>query len=359
MKIGILGDKKPIKNIQGNVFYIGKILQKRNKVDIIGFKKGNNPKLKDYFNFRQYTNIKPTSYFKWVIRDIINLWRYCREEKPDVLFSMQRPDFQGPLVVLFSKLFGIKSVVRFSGGSFDMYKYKKCLAKIFSYLDCKLIMPLIRKADRIICMGEDQKKELTKQGVKRDKINIILQPTDTDRFKPPKSKGKIREKLNLPKDKKIILYVGNLTNFKGADTLLRVVEEVQLDDYFFVFVGEDREKYKNKFAKFDNVKLTGRILPNEVPLYYQAADLYIHPSYIEGFPKTLLEAAACGLPSIARDIVGVGRVATKTFKKDEELIGYILKGSWEELDKSKSRLPNKYSWNNLEKKYLDLFDKID
>ena len=118
-------------------------------------------------------------------------------------------------------------------------------------------------------------------------------------------------------------------------------------------MGKSITQYAAKLRKFDNVLLTGRVPHYKVAEYYQSADLHIHPSYVEGFPKVVLEAAACGLSTIARDIVGIDRIAKKTFVKDKELIEYVRHGKWEASNKSK--LPKEYSWKNLEKKYLDIF----
>jgi len=337
-----------------NLDNFGLILSKIFDLDLIGCEKIDS-RLSKMYNTKNYTKIKRKNYFLWILKDIINIIFYCKKERPDILFSFGRADFQGPIIAVIGKIFRIKTVVRYSGSSFEMYKHKKGLNKILAYIDCKFVMPFMTKADKLICMGDEQKEELIKHGCKPEKISILIQPTDQNMFKPVKNKKELRLKLKLPLNKKIILYVGNLTNFKGADTLVKVVKDItkKRKNIFFLIVGADKEGYKIKFKEFENVRLTGKVSEEEVIKYYQSSDLYIHPSHIEGFPKTLLEAAACGLPSIARDIVGVGRVATHVFERDEKLIDLILNTKLKASDKSK--LPLKFTWHNLEKKYLKVF----
>ena len=108
MKIGVLAVNVPA---TGNYLNIGKILTTKFDLDLIGNKE-QDVKLNGIFSIKNYTKIKGNTLLTWFIRDIVNLWFYCWNNKPDFLFSVQRPDIQGPLVVLFGKLFRIKTIAR-------------------------------------------------------------------------------------------------------------------------------------------------------------------------------------------------------------------------------------------------------
>ncbi|MFX0139037.1 MAG: glycosyltransferase family 4 protein, partial [Candidatus Hodarchaeota archaeon] len=310
--VGILGMNV---SYEGNFENIGKILFPHFHLNLIG-NTNTNQILRNIYSIKNYTRTKGKNYLTWFFRDFINLWHYCWKEKPNLLCSLKNPDFQGPLVVIFGKLFGIKTVVRFSGSRFDYYRFNKGFKKIATFLLMNIFMRLIIYADKVICMGEEQKRELMKRRCKKEKIEILLQPTNELLFKPSQNRDKLRKELNLPPNKKILLYVGAIVDYKGINSLVKLAKYV-VSSYHFVLVGEDRQNYYQRFSKVtQNFTFAGKMSPEELVKYYQTADLLIHPSYIEGFPKTVLEAAACGLPIIARDIVSVGRVADKVFKTD-------------------------------------------
>jgi glycosyltransferase involved in cell wall biosynthesis len=52
------------------------------------------------------------------------------------------------------------------------------------------------------------------------------------------------------------------------------------------------------------VRFLGRVSHEEVPRYLQAADIFLNPSYVEGFPRVVIEAMACGLPPLVTDAGG-------------------------------------------------------
>lgn len=355
-KIGVMGLQAPYSS---NLENMGKILSSEYKLDLLGNINANQS-LKKIYSIKNYTFIKGKNMFTWFIRDIINLWHYCRKEKPDILFSVQNPDWQAPLIVIFGKLFRIKTIARFSGAGFDTYRIKKGLTKVIAYFAYNWFMRLMLFSDKVICMGEEQKQHLIRYGCKSNKIRILLQPTNERLFIPPINKKKAKIKLGWDPNKTYCLYVGTLQKRKGIDTFLKIIPIItrKKRNVVFVFVGQDDDHYAPKLKNLSSnlVKLIPPVDQKKTIDFYQAADLLIHPAINEGFPKTVLESASCGLPIIARDIVGIDRVADKVFKTDEELIGLILHNTLKPSNKSK--LPEKYSWKVLSNKYLDLFGRI-
>ena len=219
-------------------------------------------------------------------------------------------------------------------------------------------MRLMLFSDRVICMGEEQKQHLIKNGCKSDKIRILLQPTNESLFIPPIDKKQSKLKLGWNPDKYYLLYVGTLQKRKGIDTFLKTIPIIteKKKDIVFVFVGKDDDNYAQRLKRFSKVQLIPPVDQKKTADYYRAADLLIHPAWNEGFPKTVLEAAACGLPIVARDIVGVSRVADKVFKTDNELVELIMHNILK--PSNKSQLPHKYTWEELEKQYLKIFKQL-
>jgi glycosyltransferase involved in cell wall biosynthesis len=100
-----------------------------------------------------------------------------------------------------------------------------------------------------------------------------------------------------------VLFTGSLRPFKQPQLLLEAA--VRLPDADFVIVGEGlmagELKARIEREKLSNVTLVGLLAAEPLKQQYQQADIFLFPSQWEGSPKVLLEAAACGLPVIARN----------------------------------------------------------
>ncbi|MGH9550204.1 MAG: glycosyltransferase family 4 protein [Terriglobales bacterium] len=100
-----------------------------------------------------------------------------------------------------------------------------------------------------------------------------------------------------------VLFVGSLRPFKQPQLLLEAAARFPGAD--FVLVGEGlmtaQLQERIEQGRLGNVRLAGLLQAEELKQQYQLADIFLFPSTWEGSPKVLLEAAACGLPVIARN----------------------------------------------------------
>lgn len=117
-----------------------------------------------------------------------------------------------------------------------------------------------------------------------------------------------------------ILFVGRLEKQKNLKTLIRAIQKLQQilkgqsSAYgglslkvrlIFLGNGSLKEKLIKSAKEFDvSLEIIDSIPNDQLPAIYNQADIFILPSLIEGHPKVLLEAMACGLPCIASDIPG-------------------------------------------------------
>lgn len=127
-------------------------------------------------------------------------------------------------------------------------------------------------------------------------VSNFIRPTEAQ-------KEKMREKLNLPKDKVILVYAGQFVARKDQKFLLELFsEEEKLKEYVLLLLGDgaDYAELKEKYGAAKNVIMTGSV--NNVNEYLQASDIYISSSKSEGLPNGVLEAMAVGLPVILSDI---------------------------------------------------------
>ncbi len=123
-------------------------------------------------------------------------------------------------------------------------------------------------------------------------------------------RAEIREKYQIPESAFVYGFVGRITRDKGVNELLRAFHKVLKTDsnVYLLMVGPDeedgtiQEKVYRWSRKTPHVIYTG--FTNEVERYISAMDVYILPSYREGFGMGVVEAEAMGVPVIVTDIPG-------------------------------------------------------
>lgn len=189
--------------------------------------------------------------------------------------------------------------------------------KILGY--CFIYNYLVRKADIFICLNRTIENEIKKGGIKKEKLRIIGNELDLNRFCPldQKKKNELRSKLSLP-NKFLILFVGRLVRVKGLDLLLDTWSEIvrKYPQVHLVMIGsgegnidscEQDIKIKVQNNRLnDSVSFLGE--KSNVEEYYKAADIFVLPSRREGSPNVLWEAMACGLPCISTNIAGISEM---------------------------------------------------
>lgn len=143
---------------------------------------------------------------------------------------------------------------------------------------------------------------------------------DLERFAPREKPEEIFQQHELSSDVPTILFVGGMDNahyFKGVPVLLEAIQATKASGFdmqaLLVGDGDLRTTLEQK-ALFlgisDRVRFVGHVSDEELPRYYNAADLLVLPSINRGeaFGMVLLEAIASGVPVVATDIPGVRTV---------------------------------------------------
>lgn len=129
---------------------------------------------------------------------------------------------------------------------------------------------------------------------------------DLLRFKPaPASRAAVRMELEVAQDDLVFLYVGRLKRDKGIPELVEAFA-MNLSMHpkaWLLLVGPDEEGLEFLFSGQNNILRVG--YTNEPERYMAAADVFVLPSHREGFGSTVIEAAACGLPTVASRIYGL------------------------------------------------------
>src|SRR5438034_5588275 len=168
-------------------------------------------------------------------------------------------------------------------------------------------------ADRIICASEGEKDMLLGlYGVPSQLVRVVPCGVDIERFRPLDC-SRVRRRLGIPPKERVVLFVGRIEPLKGIDVLLRAVSH--LDGEFRVLViGGDGKDVSRKselsalaaeLSIADKVTFLDAVPHRDLPLYYNAADVCVVPSYYESFGLVAVEAMACGVPVIASRVGGL------------------------------------------------------
>jgi glycosyltransferase involved in cell wall biosynthesis len=228
---------------------------------------------------------------------------------------------------------------------------------------------VLKEADKIIVVSNATRNYVLNLGADPEKTVVLHNGVDLNRFKPlPEVKGEMRKKLGISEDTCVVLTVRRLVYKNGIDTLLESAEIAVKKNPKLVFVvvgkGPDFEEVKKRIVQLGmqrNFRLTGFVPDEDLPFYYNVADLFALPSKSgEGLPLVALEAMACGLPVIATNVGGTSEVMSEDYGKlvppnaPNSLAEAILKFSCKDLTALKKELrtmmEQKYSWDlNVEK----------
>ncbi len=164
------------------------------------------------------------------------------------------------------------------------------------------------KARLIIVLNGFLKNKITEAGIAEKEILVAPDAVDLKKFDIEMDKKDACQKLELPFDKKIVLYAGHLYDWKGVD-ILALAAGLLSSDFLVIFVGgaeEDIDRFKKQNAGVKNILITGHKSYKEIPVWLKAADVLIltgtAKSEISKYytsPLKMFEYMASGRPVIA------------------------------------------------------------
>ncbi len=139
-----------------------------------------------------------------------------------------------------------------------------------------------------------------------ERVHVVHEGVDeTFHPYPEADVSAFRERHGLPEH--FILHVGSLEPRKNLPLLMRAYHQLRqqgITEWPLVLAGAKGWLYDDIFRLVeernlrDDVLFPGFVLYEELPLWYNAADLFVYPSLYEGFGLPALEAMACGTPVV-------------------------------------------------------------
>ena len=180
-------------------------------------------------------------------------------------------------------------------------------SKIKYYYAKALLNRALKKSLHIYTVSENSQKDICEIfGIEKTKISITYDAVDLDfRVKDNVEIDYLYDKFQIPREKKILMYVGNLKPHKNLSRLITAFSKLnERDKYRLLLVGKafagvDLETEEKRLGIEKLVIHTGMVTKEELIDLYNLADLFVFPSLYEGFGIPPLEAMACGTPVIA------------------------------------------------------------
>jgi len=237
----------------------------------------------------------------------------------------------------------------------------------------KVMSDACRNSAKIIAVSKNTKKDIIKKfQVNDEKIKVIYEAADDRIFSTVSKKDieSLKAKYNI--NKPVILYVGQYREHKNVKGLLAAYKVLKKETPCqLVLVGNIPENYKNMIDNDDDLRDTvmpGFVRDEELSAWYQAASVFVFPSFYEGFGLPGLEAMQAGTPVVAahasclpeiyqdaafyfdpKDPVEIAQKIKKVLQDKKLASNLIIKGK---------KIAKSFSWQKAAEETLKVYQEV-
>lgn len=252
----------------------------------------------------------------------------------------------------------------FFGSTSTLAKLFKCLERLID-----------RQADHIITSSERGRQELIHDwGIDLEKVTNLIDGVDIEVFHHY-SRSAARQKLGIPEDAKLVVFLGLFNRYQGTDLLLDVIARIKImaKDIRFLLMGFPDAEYRRKAVEMgidDIITFTGCVPYDQAPFFLSAGDLAVSPklALTEANGK-LFNYMACGLPTVVfenqinREILGddgiyvehgnaalLAKTIDVTIHNNEELVLCAKR--------VRERAVREHSWDTRSRQLISVYQKL-
>lgn len=300
-------------------------------------------------------------------------WRqvvYLMGQPTDIVVSHTRFFLTSPMAMIFSKI-GNLPWVHIEHGSDFVHLDSRTVTKLAKIVDLTLSRLVLRSANAIVAISYAA-ANFVKGLAPKQQPRVIYRNIDYQKIENVKSARELRE---LYPNKTIIIFVGRLVHGKGVVDLINAVSKMNAHNIVCLIVGDGPQK-KELLDLVKNLELQPVIkFPGEMPwadciAYLKVADIAVNPSYTEGMPTSVIEAALCETSIVATSVGGTPEILASG--KNALLVppGQVNKLA-EALDtlahneplrdkysaRARKDVQDKFACNNF-RQYEEIFDRV-
>lgn len=198
----------------------------------------------------------------------------------------------------------------------QLSSYSHPFHRIFDFL----AMQGLKRADLLLADSAWTRDTLIQElRIAADRVRVVHLGVDTERFRPMEVPEEFRSRYGLDRRFRHLLYVGSEDPRKNLEALLRAFALLsrQRQDLRLLKVGHPHHLAEHRrlvtlageLGIADEVIWVSQAPDDDLPLFYNAADMLVMPSLYEGFGLTVLEALACGTPVVSADTASLPEIA--------------------------------------------------
>jgi glycosyltransferase involved in cell wall biosynthesis len=314
------------------------------------------------------------------IKDVFAMRRMVQREQLDLMFF--------PAVYSYFPISrGVRCIVTFHdiiAETFPKLVFRSWRSRLFWELKCRLAA---KRADLVITVSTASKEGLVRHfGLSEDRVAVISEAPASGFIEAAGSKqvdAQVLRRYGLEQGKRYILYVGGISPHKNIETLIKAFAEVHketsLEDAHLVLVGDYAGDVFNtcyeelcrliECYNIDSVvHFTGFVPDKDLVHLYKACQVFVLPSYLEGFGLPVVEAMACGAAVIASDVGSLPKLlngAGELFDPHDMLalvdcLKRILGSSAykQELQRRSLQRALDFSWESSARQLVSIFNRM-
>lgn len=274
-------------------------------------------------------------YMTWFFRSVL----YMMKNRKKLSLTHAHYAFPTGIISLIGKkMFGIPYVVTVHGGDID-----KMAARSQRIAD--MTKNILRQAESVIVVGDKLREDVINNfDVPEANVHVMSMGVDTSIFNYV-AKVEAREKLTLPIEEKILIFVGNVIQAKGLLELVEAFDSLKMsfpDSSLYVIGSQKDGQFVEELRSFirekdvEDIHFKEPLGQADLALWMSAADALVLPSYHEGFGLVALEAMSAGTKVVATDVGGLSyllkdRAGILVEPKNPDS---LAKGLWSALDEN-------------------------
>lgn len=170
------------------------------------------------------------------------------------------------------------------------------------------------EADAVVTLSETLRTEIAHRGIPPDRITVVPNAVDVDRFTPRARPGPLADRLDVPRDAVVVGCITSVVGYEGLPLLVRAIAELRREGHpvvgLIVGDGPDRravEATAQSLGVYDSIRFTGQVPHSEIPDHYALLDVFVLPRTDDRVchlvtPLKPFEAMAMGRPLVVSSV---------------------------------------------------------